>query len=267
MNKSVRHSQTQSRNTKKVEIVKFRNWDFVVNNYSDEDIIDMKFYLDTNNCTYYFQEEIGKSGTPHLQGIIMYKNARDKRSIINKSLGDKISIRPVKNLNACKNYVKKKGGGSSWSNMDDVASDIEDYYDEKIATKWQKDILTIMDSKPDRRKIYWFWEPMGDVGKTTLARHMCIINKRCLYVCGSVENIKFAFAKFKIKPKMVIWDLSRKQRISYPAVEQIKNGIFFSQKYESGMVIYNIPHIVILANWEPEYANLSEDRWIVKKIM
>ena len=265
MNKSVRHSKTQSRNTKKVEIVKYRNWDFVVNNYSEQDIEIMKEYLDTNNCQYYFQEEVGEKGTPHLQGIIMFKHARDKKAIIKKSLGDKISLRKVRNLNACKNYVKKKGGGSFWSNMDEVEV-IEDYWDPKLEKPWQTKVLAICAGKVDSRAIYWFWESKGNVGKTTLARHMCMTDKRCLYVCGKIDNIKFAFATMKKKPRVVIWDLSRTQRISYTAIEQIKNGIFFSQKYESGQVIYNKPHIIIFANWEPEYDSLSEDMWRVERI-
>ena len=39
---------------------------------------------------------------------------------------------------------------------------------------------------------------------------------------------------------------------------------FFSGKYESGMVRYNKPHVIIFANCRPDIEKLSKDRWKVK---
>ena len=46
-------------------------------------------------------------------------------------------------------------------------------------------------------------------------------------------------------------------------MEAIKNGCFFSGKYESGMVRFNSPHILVFANEPPERTKLSQDRWCV----
>ncbi len=50
-----------------------RNWDFVVNNYTEMDIEGLLYYFNkSDTCTYYFQEEIGdKNKTPHLQGVMI----------------------------------------------------------------------------------------------------------------------------------------------------------------------------------------------------
>ena len=51
--------------------------------------------------------------------------------------------------------------------------------------------------------------------------------------------------------------------VSYGAIEKIKNGYYMCSKYESKPIIRNPPHIIIMANFEPDYEALSKDRWIV----
>lgn len=54
--------------------------------------------------------------------------------------------------------------------------------------------------------------------------------------------------------------------VSYAALEVVKDGIFYNTKYESGMVMYNVPHVVVLANFPPDQTKLSADRWVIKDI-
>lgn len=73
-----------------------RNFLFVLNNYSEEEINTVKDYF-TENCKYgIFGKEVGKQGTPHLQGfMILNKPAKlsgvikgfTKRAHIEKCLG------------------------------------------------------------------------------------------------------------------------------------------------------------------------------------
>jgi len=67
---------------------------------------------------------------------------------------------------------------------------------------------------------------------------------------------------------IIIFDVPRtnSNHVSYQAIEQIKNGKFFSPKYESGMCRFNKPHIVIFANEPPNTSMLSEDRWIIREL-
>jgi len=59
---------------------------------------------------------------------------------------------------------------------------------------------------------------------------------------------------------------SKENYISYEALEEIKDGLFFSGKYESGMVCINPPHVVVLCNFAPDESKLSKDRWVIKNI-
>ncbi len=49
--------------------------------------------------------------------------------------------------------------------------------------------------------------------------------------------------------------------VSYQAIEDLKNGALFSTKYESGMCVFNSPHVVVFANMAPDLNKLSADRW------
>jgi len=54
--------------------------------------------------------------------------------------------------------------------------------------------------------------------------------------------------------------------LNYEAIESIKNGCFFSGKYECTQVIMNCPHVIIFANSPPLEHKLSIDRWHIINI-
>lgn len=61
---------------------KFRNFIFTHNNYVGTDL------QDSLECRYIsYSEEIGDSGTPHLQGLVCFKNATTTKSVIKKLPG------------------------------------------------------------------------------------------------------------------------------------------------------------------------------------
>ena len=65
-------------------------------------------------------------------------------------------------------------------------------------------------------------------------------------------------------PKIVVIDIPRsndKQIISYQLIEQLKSGRMCSTKYKGKITRFNIPHILIFANEEPDMRALSLDRW------
>jgi len=49
-------------------------------------------------------------------------------------------------------------------------------------------------------------------------------------------------------------------------LESIKNGLFFSGKYESTQVVMNSPHLIIFANEPPDKSKMSADRWHIVRI-
>lgn len=69
-------------------------------------------------------------------------------------------------------------------------------------------------------------------------------------------------------PRIVIMNLPRcnEGHISYQALEQLKDGLAMSTKYEGGQMCMNPPHVVVFANTPPEYDKMSSDRFQVMNL-
>ena len=237
-----------------------RKWCFTDNNYEVDKVDKILDLLRDASEKGIFGEEIGKNGTRHLQGFLVFKNGRTLGGV--KKLLEKAHWERTKGSDASNfKYCSKEGKYKMWGDWPEV---VEDVLDGVELHDWQKDIITKCKEKPDRRKIYWYWEPEGNVGKTVLAKHM-VLKHDALYVSGKSADVKCAIAAMKVKPKIVVFACPRSGQdyMSYAALEEVKDGLFFSGKYESGMCAFNIPHVFVFANFEPEYGKLSSDRWEV----
>lgn len=126
--------------------------------------------------------------------------------------------------------------------------------------EWERDIISIINNIPDKRSIYWIWEKKGLTGKTTFAKYLAH-KYNAIPLEGKKNDILFCAANFE--SDTYVWDLERSMEnyISYAALEKIKNGFFMCSKYESKPIIRNCPHVFVFANFPPDTAQLSEDRW------
>ncbi len=121
------------------------------------------------------------------------------------------------------------------------------------------------------RKIHWFWEAKGGWGKSILAKYM-VDQMGAIVIGGASKDCLHVIAEVVTKtgdcPRMVIFDVPRTNNghVSYQAIEAVKNGMFCSGKYESKMVRFNSPHVLVFANQEPEREKLSADRWIINEL-
>ena len=69
-----------------------------------------------------------------------------------------------------------------------------------------------------------------------------------------------------VKTNLVVFDLPRNNgnKISYSALESIKNGLIVNTKYETGSKLFNSPHIIVFSNMQPDVTAMSGDRWVIK---
>lgn len=135
---------------------------------------------------------------------------------------------------------------------------------------WQIEIDNIIANDVNRRKIYWYWEEEGNQGKTSYTKHICM-NHNALMVNGKAADIKHGFTDWikahgEIDIAIFHFVRSEEEYISYAAIENLQDGIFFSTKYESSMLIFNPPHMICFANFAPKLGKCSKDRWIVTNI-
>lgn len=91
---------------------------------------------------------------------------------------------------------------------------------------------------------------------------------------GTAGDMKHAAARFRevtgYYPAIVCANVARSDRFtssSAKALEAIKDGLFFSGKYESGMTnTWAAPIVIVFANRKPVTSAFSSDRWRVYRI-
>lgn len=245
--------------------IRGKYWFFTWNNYSRKNIGELVERFGKEK--YVFQEEIGEEGTRHLQGVIILKREIDFNKL--RKWREAIHWEKVRFLREAKEYVTKTEtrNGEIFSNF---YRPVYDIVSELGPLPWQKIIIDEINEDPDPRKIYWIWEEIGNRGKSALCKHL-VLKYQAIIVGGRAKDAQFGIISKMKKDeeiRIVCFDIPRSQynRVSYSAIESIKNGLFFSSKYESEMCVFNIPHVIVFCNYEPNREEMSDDRWEVINI-
>lgn len=252
-------------NTKTVAQIRVsasKYWCFTLNNWNGSIVSTLLEELE--NEKYVFVSEVGKKGTPHLQGFVQFRSkSRPLEKVSIKAIHwEKCKGTYAQNINYC-----TKTDGERWTNME-LKQPIIDYFTFEYKP-WQQEILDLLAGPVNRRNIYWYWETVGGVGKSIFTRHL-VMKKKADYVCGKRDDMKLIVADKleKLDISCLIIDIPRNQgnNISYTFMEEIQNGMFSSGKYESKNVLFNVPHLIVFANFPPDTEKMSKDRWIIKEI-
>ncbi|AUD57238.1 rolling-circle replication protein [Pleurochrysis carterae circular virus] len=242
---------------------KFRNFVFTKNNYSQEDLDD----LDSMEIKYliYGKESAPTTGTPHLQGFVVFKNQRSTGSVC-KEL--KCWARPAKTTQCAIAYCKKDGDfverGTPPMTQEECGKKGEEFYfkcltaaeegrfedipasimftqDQAIHRHRQRALLA-RELKDTDEQMLWYWGAPG-TGKSKKARgdHPGFYLKMCNKWWDGYSDQEVAILEdFDKKHEMLghhlkIWG----DRYPFPA--EIKGG---------AMVIR--PKLVIVtSNWHP----------------
>lgn len=128
---------------------------------------------------------------------------------------------------------------------------------------WQRELVDYLRGVPDPRKVVWYVDYVGNSGKSYFCTHY--MDNSSYYVTGGKASDIFYGYNYE---KVVFFDLARMKQeiVQYDVMENFKNGQFYSTKYESKTVKFNVPHVVVFANFDPDRSKLSEDRWDVRVI-
>lgn len=125
---------------------------------------------------------------------------------------------------------------------------------------FQRQILRIIDEPAHPRTIYWIYDPIGNHGKTYLCTYL-VDSKGAYYSNGGkAVDLLYGYEGEGI----VLFDYVRDsaEYVNYGVIEQLKNGILFSSKYESGLKRFNVPHVFVFSNFMPNLEKFSRDRLI-----
>lgn len=245
-------SGAEGGNTKPPRISASKRWVFTLHNGVMDEVVRPLKEITVKGIV---GNETGKSGeTPHLQGFVYFKERIRPIGLLPKETHwAKARGNDEENYK----YCSKEGTFESWGYPPPI----------KVLEPvgWQVQLDQELMGEPIKRRINWYWGP-ANCGKTEFAK-WCVIKRGAIMVGGKSSDMKYAIAdwlkKHKETPRLVILDIPfcKQEYISYEGLEQVKNMLFFSSKYESSMVCGNPPHVVVLANREPSYHMMSEKKW------
>lgn len=126
----------------------------------------------------------------------------------------------------------------------------------------------------DGRTIHWFHDPIGGTGKSWLTRWACIHDHAYAVTTGcSIHHFATIIAgaiDAGWNQRCIIFDLPRQtedlDRI-YTLLEACCDGVVTATKYQGRTVWFNKPVVIVMANWLPNKAKMSFDRWKVYNIL
>ncbi len=245
----------------KKQIYPSKRWCFTLNNYDENDISainDIKSKCDI----IIVGQEIGEQGTHHLQGYCEFiKKLRPLSLKLNKGIHwEKCRGNRKENID----YCSKENNVIIQKNIPKPIKIIENLY------PWQNKILDLYHEEINDRKIFWFWESEGNIGKSAFIKYM-IVKHNILFCSGGKYSdiMNLIFNNDMDKCDCIMFDIPRANEghISYASLESIKNGMVCNTKYETGVKIFNSPHVFIFANFPPDDVDmLSKDRWIIEEL-
>ena len=244
---------------------------FTYNNYNDNDVelLETTFINFSKIKKFVFQREVAPTtGTKHLQGAVWF-DKKTRWEELKLPFGNLMRWSKMRNEDACFAYCSKSKTAEPNSTpyifgFPKPVKIITDLY------KYQRDIELLYFQEPDDRRVHWFWDEAGNIGKSAFCKYM-FVKYKVLFCNGgkAADLINLCFNTNMDEVRCVIWDLPRSTggNISYNAIESIKNGLICNTKYETGNKVFNPPHIFIFANAPPADRNmLSADRWVVREL-
>lgn len=283
------YNTTEDRSLKKSEDNKkyrSKRWVFNLHKPQEEEWLALKKILDSNVVqSAVVSFEHGATGnTPHIQGYL----ERHERIYGRKWLGnDRADIRAARgSTRACIRYTCGVDKEHELNNIMylkkiEMPRDMikPDVFILKDLYPFQRIIWNICNRNPHHRMIYWIFDESGSKGKTEIGR-LLSYTRGAIILSGGREHIKHGIVNFMSHkhskyPRIMIIDLAREDqsKISFAAIEDVKNRLFFSTRYDSkGVKGINNVHIIIFSNSKPAYynnkqrLNFSLDRWCVLRI-
>lgn len=156
-----------------------------------------------------------------------------------------------------------------------LLSSLQEEFSDIVLRPWQQTLLNLLLTIPDPRKVIWRWDGMGNVGKSYFAKYLAVTHGALKLEPGKKMDLAYIFAQ---KPaKIVIFDLSRTTApdpetrsspldVIYSLMESLKNGYLISTKYDSRAVMFEVPHVVVFANFPPDRTKMSDDRWDISEL-
>lgn len=246
-----------------------KKWVFTIFGSKDEVLLAFEERVRAHCIMCHYQEEVcPTTGREHAQGFLVFKDKCRPKSVfgdIDPTIHWELMKGTVEHnmVYTTKDYTKKPNG-----RVFDYGTprQIEYVTWEMISEPVRAVITPIMEAPYDFRTIYWIFDPNGNWGKSLVQKYL-VDNHNAMMCAGAGKDMAYAIAKYhETKERWPDWVLvnlpksTDEKYISYGMLEQFKDTLVFSGKYESCMLRFPPIKLVVFANMEPDYSQWSDDR-------
>jgi len=222
-----------------------------------------------------FQKEEGDSGYIHYQGRMSLVKKRRKHEVL------KLFEEPPNYLEPTSNPEYQKGDAfyqqkvdtrvdGPWTDKDEVIKLTRQVREMDGLRPFQQSIISNVGIW-DKRSINVVYCERGNLGKTSLVSYMRAYKLgRALPPVNDYKDLLRIVCDLPVS-KMYLFDMPRalnKDRMYqfYSAVETIKDGYAYDDRYSFKEKVFDCPNIWIFCNVLPDVDMLSADRWKLWKI-
>lgn len=287
-------------------------WCFTLNNPTDDETRALTAAAILPAVTYLvFGRETGESGTPHLQGFVIFKRSKRIASVKRFFGSTRYHLEVAHGTNKqASDYCKKEGSFEEFgilpgpvgktSRFDDLkewvleqpvkpcAREVANAFPSLFlqygrVMEWIDHIYPVpelgdvelrphqdalereLDADANDREIIFVVDNTGGTGKSWFVKYM--LRKRPNDVqrlsIGKRDDLAYAIDESK---SVFLFDIPRSQSeyLQYSILEQLKDGMIFSTKYQSRSKSLNRnAHVVVFMNEQPDRNALSQDRYKV----
>jgi len=226
--------------------------------------------------SYCFQTEKGEeSGKLHYQMRISLKQKSRSATLAKtlRGLGwDKIHVAPTSKANRTNNfYVMKEDTRVDGPYTDEndiyIPRDIRNIQELYPFQQQLRDLLSLY----DERGVHLVYDPNGKIGKSTFIRYMCLYHNAELlpFVNDYKDLMRMAY---DVGPKTVyLVDMPRaisKDKLfqMYSAIETLKSGYCFDDRFGFKRRFFDRPNICVFTNTMPDLSLLSADMWRLHQV-
>lgn len=287
-------------------VAQSKRWCFTLNNYDDGAVRDLVALA--QECQYLvFGRETAASGTPHLQGFVIFQS-NHRAAAAKRKINERAHVETARGTSKqASDYCKKEGNFEEFGELPANQGKRTDFEDLKTwvvehpskptaaeiaaefghlyikygrimewvdliypsvplvegdPTEWQRDLSDSLNDPPDDRTVVFVIDYEGGKGKTWFCKWYCRekMDSVQLLRIGRRDDIALTIKEGK---SVFLIDVPRSQSefLQYSILEQLKDGLVFSPKYESRMKHIGRCHVVVFMNEDPDMNKLSNDRY------